>query len=142
MRRTSTLRRAVALVVVATALTAGCSSGSDSASTKGSDQASDKGTVVKVVLTNAGCTVVPDTVASGRVTFSVTNTGDGAVTELELKRGGRIVAERENVAPGFKASFSVTPAAGSYSLYCPGGGGPADHPFTVTAAAATSTSTP
>jgi iron uptake system component EfeO len=125
------------LSVVATTSLAGCGAPTGSTPT----EQSTPGPHVAVVLTDDGCKPSETTVSAGTVTFDVTNTGSGAVTELELQRNGRILAEKENIAPGLNGHFSITLTPGSYELYCPGGSGPANQPLTVHAAPSTS-STP
>lgn len=122
----------VGILAVATALTlASCSATPGT----GGHAKADAGTRIAVVLTNAGCTPKATTAPAGTVTFDITNTGNGAVSELELQRDGRILAERENIAPGLTGSFFISLQPGSYQLYCPGGSGAQTHDFTVTVAA-------
>ena len=60
------------------------------ASTKG-------GKLLAVTLTDAGCTPQHISVASGPVTFEVSNGGTSKVSEMELKnRSGVILGESEN----------------------------------------------
>ena len=68
----------------------------------------------------AGCAVTPDTVPAGPVTFTITNVDAAGITEVELLSDQRIRGERENLAPGFDDSFSVTLDGGTYQIYCPG----------------------
>lgn len=88
---------------------------------------------VSVAITDQGCTPDRSTVTAGTVQFLINSTGNGAVSEVELLRGSRVLAERENIAPGLSGKFSVTLAPGSYRLYCPGGSGEEYHDFSVTA---------
>lgn len=58
---------------------------------------------------------------AGPVTFSVTNSGATAITEVELMSRNRILGEKENLAPGLPTvSFTVTLGGGNYQVYCPG----------------------
>ncbi|WP_298226886.1 iron uptake system protein EfeO [Gryllotalpicola sp.] len=97
--------------------------------------------VTQVAITLTGdtgdaCTVSPDSVPAGPVTFTVTNRSSTGITELELLDGARILGEKENLAPGLPAvSFTLTLGGGRYSVYCPGAQTP-NTPFTVTGAAA------
>ncbi len=76
--------------------------------------------VVDVAITDAGgCVASPDTVAAGAVTFNVRNVDAVGVSEVELLSDQRIRGERENLAPGFDATFSATLDGGSYEIYCP-----------------------
>lgn len=92
--------------------------------------------VVDVQITDAGgCVATPDTVAAGAVTFNVANVDAVGVSEVELLSDQRIRGERENLAPGFDATFTATLDGGSYEIYCPGA--TVDRtPFTVTGEAA------
>jgi high-affinity iron transporter len=108
--------------------------------THGSQAATPTGArAVTVALTDAGCTLDHPTVSAGAVSFVVRNAKTAAVTEAELTRGGRILAERENVTPGESETFSYDLAAGTYAIACPGGSGAQTTPLTVTAAAASGT---
>lgn len=93
---------------------------------------------VTISITDAkGCVASPDTVPAGAVTFDVKNLDATGITELELVAEQRIVGERENLTPGFDATFSVKLNGGSYQIYCPGGA-VERRPFTVTGQAAAS----
>jgi len=99
------------------------------------------GNVVKVTLTDDGCTAEPNSVAAGSATFEVTNDGASAVTEAELvNAGGRILGERENLTPGLGSSFSLKVEPGTYSIQCPNAATELT-PFTVTGATASATGT-
>ncbi|MDG3012302.1 peptidase M75 family protein [Rhodococcus sp. D2-41] len=98
------------------ALTAACGSGT---SPSADAAAPAKGTV-NVTITDAGCKADPSTLTAGAVTFNATNTDAAAVTEVELLSNGRIIAEKENLAPGFSGKFSLKLDGGEYDLYCPG----------------------
>jgi iron uptake system component EfeO len=82
--------------------------------------AAAKPTTVKVELTDAGCPKRLETKA-GRTTFKVENVDATSVSEFEVLRRGRILGERENLAPGLSGEFSVTLKPGTYTIYCPGG---------------------
>lgn len=91
---------------------------------------------VSITITDAkGCVATPDTVPAGAVTFTVKNVDATGITELELLSDQRILGERENLTPGFDATFSVKVDGGSYQIYCPGGA-TEKTPFTVTGKAA------
>lgn len=89
--------------------------------------------VVTVLLTNQGCSLDRDSVPAGPVSFQIDNQGSSAVTEAELIKDGSILAERENVAAGFTASFAYSVVPGSYEISCPGGSGAQSTPLEVTA---------
>jgi iron uptake system component EfeO len=100
-----------------------------------------QGNVVKITMTDDGCTAEPSTVAAGSATFEVTNDGASAVTEAELvNAGGRILGERENLTPGLGSSFSLKVEPGTYSIQCPNAATELT-PFTVTGATASATGT-
>ena len=88
---------------------------------------------MSVAITDEGCTPDRSTVTAGTVRFLISSSGNGAVSEVELLRGNRVLAERENIAPGLSGKFSVTLTPGSYRLYCPGGTGEQYQDFSVTA---------
>jgi iron uptake system component EfeO len=100
--------------------------GSGGASTDGAKVSS-----VAIELTNDGCTPDVAKVEPGSLTFNITNKNATGVTEVELLSGTRILAEKENLAPGFTSSFSLKLGAGSYEIYCPGAKTPKTA-FTVT----------
>jgi iron uptake system component EfeO len=89
-----------------------------------------------VSSTNDGCVVSAAEAASGPVTFSITNDGDKTTEFYLLAADGlRIVAEKENIAPGASADLSVTLQPGSYFTACkPGmrGANVGETAFTVT----------
>jgi iron uptake system component EfeO len=140
MRSTRALAAASGAGALALALLlTGCSTtGAGSATeSKGAAQ-------VKVTLTSDGgadaCKLDATTAAAGPVTFTVANESSTAITELEILSDQRIIGEKENLAPGLKASsFTLTLGGGTYQVYCPG----ADkelQDFTVTGKAAASPS--
>lgn len=106
-----TLPMTIAVAMGASLLSA-CGSNSDSL--KGAKTLSFK-------LTDAGCDPHDAKVAAGPVNFEVENDGAGAVTELELLDGDKIVAEVENLSDGLSGKFSANLDGGEYTLYCPGG---------------------
>lgn len=128
-----TLRRRCA-VVGATAAAAcialtGC--GSSSGSGTGNDA---DATTVAITLTNDGCAPTPASVASGLVTFDVTNKNADAADEVELLKDGKVIGEKENLTPGLSGNFSLQLTPGTYVVSCPDA--KTDHAgFTVTAAA-------
>ena len=117
-----------ALSVVALAAAAGCSktessSGSDDPSTS----TASSGGVTQVALNMTGggssdtCSIDHDTVPAGPVTFTVTNKSATGITEVELQNDQKIVAEKENLAPGLApVKFTSTLGGGKYQIYCPG----------------------
>jgi iron uptake system component EfeO len=79
-----------------------------------------KSSTVKVEINDDGCPAKLTTKA-GPITFKVSNTGSGDVSEFEVLSGDRIVGEKENIAPGLNGEFSITLKAGNYKTKCPGG---------------------
>ena len=113
-RRSSmqTATSALLLVVVAGVLLAACGSEDDvAAGTK----------KVDVKLTDAGCDPATLKIDAGPTTFVVTNAGTSRVSEFEILDGGKIIGERENIAPGLSNDFTLTLQPGSYTTACPGG---------------------
>ncbi len=105
---------AVSATAVAIVGVAACSSSDD-----GDSSSATK--TVTVEMTNDGCKVTPDKVDAGPITFEIKNTNAAAVSEVELLQDGKILAERENIAPGMAAtSFSHKLDGGTYEVYCPG----------------------
>lgn len=72
-----------------------------------------------VSSSNDACTVSSNSAPSGHTTFQVTNSGT-QTTEFYLlaSDGLRIVAEKENIAPGSHADLTVTLQPGSYFTAC------------------------
>lgn len=70
-------------------------------------------------LTDTGCDPADATVAAGPVKFVVKNPGTTKTDELELRNAdGIIMGERENIAPGLGADFTLTLKPGTYELIC------------------------
>ena len=72
-------------------------------------------------LTDAGCVPNSTRAPAGPIVFEVENTGTSAVTEIEVMEGDAVLGEKENLSDGLSGSFSLTLAAGNYTIYCPGG---------------------
>jgi len=89
-----------------------------------------------VSSTNDSCAVSAAEAPSGPVTFTITNDGDKTTEFYLLAADGlRIVAEKENIAPGASADLSVTLQPGDYFTACkPGmrGANVGEAAFTVT----------
>jgi iron uptake system component EfeO len=104
---------AVCCAIVAAAAVAGC--GSSGGGSKDSKK-------VAVTLVDGGCTPDHIKVASGPVTFDVTNGGTSKVSEMELKNSsGIILGESENVVEGVPGHFSLNLKPGGYIVSCPNG---------------------
>ena len=121
VRGLGTTATSIAACAVVSAALAGCSS---SKATSGGGSASGGGSSssrqVKVALTAKGCNPEHAAYHSGPLTFVVTNTDATAVSEIEVLDQDRILGEKENLAPGFSGTFSITLSAGTYTVYCPG----------------------
>lgn len=102
MRRSPSM---AAIVLVALGAAA-CSSGKAS------------GDTVAVTSGNSDCIVAQTTLAAGKYSFQVENTGSQATEVYVYGPGDKVVAEKENIGPGTKATFSVTLAAGQYEIAC------------------------
>lgn len=57
------------------------------------------------------------TVSGGQRSFEIVNASDRPI-EWEIVDGVMVVAERENIAPGFRATLAVQLAPGSYEMTC------------------------
>ena len=117
---------AAAAVVATGILLAGCVPNASAGDT----------TTIAVESTADDCVVETATVASGTVTFRVTNSGD-RVTEFYLlgADGLSIVSEVENITPGASRDLTVVAQPGEYFTECkPGmiGAGVGTAAFTVT----------
>ncbi|MFE9790829.1 iron uptake system protein EfeO [Streptomyces goshikiensis] len=73
---------------------------------------------IKVAASDTACEVSKKDFPAGKATIEVENKG-AKVTELYLLfPDGRIVAERENIGPGTKASITAEIKAGDYEIAC------------------------
>lgn len=70
-----------------------------------------------LTVTDKGCTVDTVTIPAGQTTFEITN-ASSRVLEWEILSGVMVVAERENILPGFKQSLTTTLEPGDYALTC------------------------
>ncbi|MCY0926648.1 peptidase M75 family protein [Streptomyces sp. H27-H1] len=102
-----TVAAAAAVVAAITAVT-GCSQKSESGSAD----------LVRVAASDSACEVSTKEFPAGKVAFEVENKGS-KVTELYiLFPDDRIVAERENIGPGTKATITAELKAGDYEVAC------------------------
>lgn len=128
-------RRQAAVFVAAAAAAAVALSGCSSSSGSSKDGKSGGATKISITLTPDGCAPSPSSAAAGLFTFEISNKNASAVTEAELTKGGTIVGEKENLAPGLSGDFSLRLKAGKYVVQCPNA--KTDHfDFTVTDAGA------
>ncbi|WP_313349416.1 iron uptake system protein EfeO [Paracoccus sp. (in: a-proteobacteria)] len=70
-----------------------------------------------VTVTAATCEPNAMTVPGGRRSFEIVNASDRPI-EWEILNGVMVVAERENIAPGFRAMLEVQLAPGEYAITC------------------------
>jgi iron uptake system component EfeO len=70
-----------------------------------------------ITVNDKGCDPTSLQTPSGATTFDITN-GSSRVLEFEILSGVKIVAERENILPGFKQSFTATLDPGTYAIAC------------------------
>jgi iron uptake system component EfeO len=118
VRARSAMRSAapVATVLLVLLVIAGC--GSSSSSSGGASQGSK---LVKVQLTDAGCSPAQLKLDAGPTTFSVSNAGTSRVSEFEVLDGDRILGEKENLVAGLSGRFDLNLKPGRYTMSCPGG---------------------
>lgn len=81
----------------------------------GRRQAADR--AVTVTITGRACDPDQITVPAGRTTFRIVNRSD-RVVEWEILDGVMVVAERENIAPGFTQNLSAKLEPGDYAMTC------------------------
>lgn len=75
------------------------------------------GTVFRVNVGAQACEPNAITVPAGRTAFEIENTSD-RVVEWEILSGVMVVAERENIAPGFRQTLTANLAPGTYEITC------------------------
>lgn len=75
------------------------------------------GSTVPITVTDKGCEPPTLTVDAGKTVFSVRNASRRAL-EWEILDGVMVVAERENIVPGFVQPLSATLDAGEYQMTC------------------------
>jgi iron uptake system component EfeO len=129
--------RLIGAALVMSAAVAACGSSADTAAKTSTSGTKDAVRLVKITITDDGCTPASLKVPAGPATFEVTNTGSGAVTEMELLKGTEILGEVEDVAPGLTGVFSLTLKPGSYVTNCPGGNGSGKGTLVVTGSSST-----
>lgn len=95
---------------------------------------------VSIEVSDTACTPNSVTVAAGAPSFSIRNTS-GRTIEWEILNGVLVLAERENIAPGFTVEVTPRLEPGSYQMTC-GMLGNARGTLTVTAADGTTTALP
>lgn len=102
-----TVLAAAAVVAALTAVT-GCAEKGDA----GGDGA------IKVAASDSACEVSKREFPAGKITVDVENKGSKVTEVYVLFPDDRIVAERENIGPGTKASITAEIKAGDYEIAC------------------------
>ncbi|MFL5844550.1 MAG: iron uptake system protein EfeO [Solirubrobacteraceae bacterium] len=125
---------AVAFVVAACGGSSGSGDTGDAA-----PAAQGKGAqTVEVELTDQGCDPASTSVATGPITFEITNAGSTKNSEFEIVDAkGVILGERENIVSGLSGAFTLNLQPGTYVAQCPGADTP-ERPFEVTGQATAS----
>jgi iron uptake system component EfeO len=92
------------------------------------------GETIAVTSGNSDCKVAQSTLPAGKHRFQVENTGSQATEVYVYGAGDKVVAEKENVGPGTKATFTANLAPGEYQIACKPGqtGSGIRQPLTVT----------
>ncbi len=73
---------------------------------------------IAITSGNTDCQVAQTTLPAGTTSFRVENTGSQVTEVYVYAPGDKVKAEKENVGPGTKATFSATLSAGSYEVAC------------------------
>ncbi|WP_018152482.1 iron uptake system protein EfeO [Leeia oryzae] len=120
MKQGFPIKQTLALVLVATALTA-CqketpASASDAVAS-GAVTSEAKPAETQVTVSDTGCTPADLSLATGKHTFKIVNQSQRAV-EWEILKGVLVVEERENIAPGFTQRLTADLAPGDYEMTC------------------------
>jgi iron uptake system component EfeO len=72
---------------------------------------------IMITLTDSGCDPAKVDVTAGKNTFNIKNESKRAV-EWEILEDLRVVAERDNILPGFAQTLTATLDAGEYAMTC------------------------
>ena len=80
-------------------------------------QAADGPATVAVTVTDKGCVPASLSAPAGRTTFHIKNESHRAL-EWEILKGVTVVAERENILPGFTQTLTATLQPGDYQMTC------------------------
>ena len=99
------------VVTAALALSACGGSGSGSSSAKGAG-------AITVKAGDSSCEVSRTDLEAGTHTFSITNTGSKTTEVYLYAPGDKIVAEKENIAPGLAYELTAQVPQGSYEVAC------------------------
>lgn len=77
----------------------------------------ERGAIHEVSVGTKTCDPADFTLPAGRTTFRITNASDRPI-EWEILDGVMVVAERENIAPGFKSDLTVKLVPGNFEITC------------------------
>ena len=77
----------------------------------------ERGAIHEVAVGTETCDPADFTLPAGRTTFRITNASDRPI-EWEILDGVMVVAERENIAPGFKSDLTVKLVPGAFEITC------------------------
>lgn len=77
----------------------------------------EKGALYQVTVNATGCEPNALTVPAGRTTFEIINASDRTL-EWEILDGVMVLEERENIAPGFRASLTAKLNPGTFEIAC------------------------
>jgi len=112
---------AIAAIVAPVAVMIGVLAGGSSEESLASSGTKAGVRTIEVGVTKEGCQPRELRLEAGPANFLVTATGNGGVTEYEILKGDRVLAEAESLTDGRTGRFSVTLQPGRYELLCPGG---------------------
>lgn len=92
------------------------------------------GDTIAITSSATECRVAQSTLAAGKHRFTVENTANAATEVYVYSAGDKVAAEKENIGPGTKATFTVSLKAGAYEIACKPGqtGNGIRQPLTVT----------
>ncbi len=108
------------LLGLALLLASGCAAGAGGVASPAAATAEAE---VPVAITDSGCEPAALSATAGPITFVVTNQSSDTV-EFEILAGDRLVAEVENLVPGFVKRLRVRLDGGSYTALCGSRTGP------------------
>lgn len=123
---------AILVIAVPALLLAACSSSGDEGSVPAAV------TTIAVAATDTECTLDQETVASGPIEFTVTNSGNEVTEVYVYGQSGdaftTVISEVDNIGPGVSRDMSADLAPGTYEIACKPGqtGDGIRTPLTVT----------
>ena len=132
MRPASRATAVPALVVTAALALSACGSSDASSTAAGAS-------TISVKASDSSCEVSKTDLQAGTHTFAITNAGSKTTEVYLYAQGDKIVAEKENIAPGLQYELTAQVPAGSYEVACKPGQVGNGIRTAVTVAAAAST---